>query len=202
MMRGVYSAALCSPLSMARPRGRPNKTPARARRASNAKRDDGALHAAGHGPYAVPPHVGTVLVIEESMPLLAAAAESLVAAGLALMRAKTVDQAVSFVRNFEIDGIVVCVGGSPAESWLRSGLDVLAQLRLTQVRAVAVVVRGALTVAERRVVARHRAEVVPATSLRHVAARDHLTRFLLPTVSTASSGEDRLVGPVPLDDLT
>jgi hypothetical protein len=170
---------------MARPRGRPGKTPIRLRSASNAQRDDTALHSAGHGPYAASPHIATILVIEESLSLSRLAAENLVAAGVALMRATTVEQAVAFVRNVDVDGIIICVGDDPQRShWLRAGLDVLAQLPLYAL-PVAVVVRGALTVHERRVTSRHRAEIVTASSLRHVAVRDHLIGHLLPRDRTA-----------------
>ena len=113
------------------------------------------------------------------MSLSPLAADSLVAAGVALMRATTVDQAVAFVRNVEVDGLIICVGDDPQRSdWLRAGLDVLAQMPVN-VLPVAVVVRGVLNVHERRVISRHRAEVVPASSVRHVAVRDHLLGHLL-----------------------
>ena len=165
---------------MARPRGKPGKSVTRPRLASNTRRGDASLHAAGHGPYATQSHYGTFLVIEEGPPLPQVAAESLVSAGLVLMRAATVEQAAAFLHSVEVDGIIICVGIlSDTEHWLRPGLDLLVQLPATQSLQIAVVAPGRLAPDERRVALRHGAEIIPASSLRHVAGRNYLIGHLL-----------------------
>ena len=137
------------------------------------------MHVAGHGPYAARAQVGTFLVIEESASFPRLAAESLVAAGLLLMRASTVDQAVGLLGSVELDGLIICVGTrSDEDDPLRPGFDILVQLPAGHFRSLTLVLRDALTPDERRVALRHDAEIIRATSLRHVSARDHLIEQL------------------------
>ena len=166
-------------LFMARPRGKPGKAVARPHLASNTRLEEAALHASGHGPYAAQPQYGTFLVIEPGPPLPRLAAESLVSAGLVLMRAVTVEQAVSFLHNIEVDGIIICAGTPDPEHWLRPGLEILIQLPSTQLLRIAVVAAGTLTPDELRVAFRRGAEIIPASSLRHVSGRNYLIGYLL-----------------------
>ncbi len=107
-------------------------------------------------------------------------ATQLVEAGLDLVRALTVDQAVRVLRATTPDAIAIVVGGqADGDSDLRPGMDVLAQLPPDWSVPVATIVDGRLSSSERRVGRRLAAMVVGAATLRHARYRSRLVRHLL-----------------------
>lgn len=136
-----------------------------------------------NGRYARPVRLATVLTIEESQRLESGTAAQLVEAGLDLVRAHTVDQAVRVLRATTPDAIAIVVGGqADGDADLRPGIDVLAQLPPDWSVPIATIVDGRLSVSERRVGRRLAAMVVGAAALRHARYRSRLVRHLLRTV--------------------
>jgi hypothetical protein len=147
--------------------------------------DDDALavriEARPNGPYARPAGLATtVLTIEESWALAPAIAEHLVGAGLDLVRARSVDQAVRVLRATTPDAMMVVVGGHADENVpLRPGIDVLAQLPTDWTVPVVVIAEGPLSGPEHRVSRRVAAMVVALRSIRHAASRNGIVVHLL-----------------------
>lgn len=122
------------------------------------------------------------LVLEASSLLPDGLAESLGAAGLDLIRTNSVERASAIARSIILDGLVITLEAGAGESGsVRPAVDILAVLPVDGSRPVAIVVRGALTQAERRCALQANALIIEAGTAAEASTRDRLIRHFART---------------------
>lgn len=125
---------------------------------------------------------GMALVLEASSLLSDGLAESLGAAGLDLIRTNSVQRAGAIAGSVILDGLVITLAdGAGEDDSVRPAINILVQLSVDGSPPVAIVVRGALTQAERGCALQANAFIIEAGAAGEGSTRDRLIRHFART---------------------